>query len=271
MRLALGFGLSLLLASSTALAAGERSTGGQPRGPDPHELTDSMLGPYVRPPYQGDAESDERPDYEVVERPGPRHHGGFYLRLAGGIGYASDGIESQGKDFKDVNSGAPTAFDARASGFAFATEIAVGFTPISGFVINAGVYTATMPSSTSSSNSVGRGDYEFALTQLALFAPGIDYYIWPTGGLHVQAAFGLSTIVMGQAYPAQDGDDARSHVSTGPGFMLGVGHEWFVGDEWSLGLGGRFLYAWGSGTDPESVGWDHHSYAPTLMVTATYH
>ncbi len=266
-----GLACALSLCASHAFAEGERSTGGRPPGPGPRGLTDSVLRPYVRPPFLDDGPADERPDYEVVARPGPRHHGGFYLRLAGGIGFASDGIESQGQDFKDVETGEATGFDSRASGFAFATEIALGFSPFAGFAITGGAYTATMPSSTSSGNAVGRGDYEFELTQLALFAPGVDYYIWPTGGLHFQGAVGFATVVMGQAYPKNGGDDARSHTSVGPGFMLGVGHDWFVSDEWSLGIAGRFLYAWSSGPDPESVDWKHKSYAPSFMLTATYH
>ncbi len=266
-----GLALALLLCAPPAAAEGERKTGGQPRGPDPRQLTDPVLGPYVRPPYQGDGDDNDRPGYEVEEKPGPRHHGGFYLRLAGGIGFASDGIESQAKEFKNVDTGDPTSFDTRASGFAFATELAVGFSPFAGFAISAGAYTATMPSSSSSGNDVGRGDYEFDLTQLALFAPGVDYYIFPTGGLHFQAGFGLATVVMGQALPSAGGDDARAHTAVGPGFVLGVGHDWFVGDEWSLGISGRFLYAWTSGSDPEGVEWKHKSYAPTLMMTATYH
>ncbi|MBX3128889.1 MAG: hypothetical protein KF718_19390 [Polyangiaceae bacterium] len=242
----------------------------KPRGPDPRDLTDSMLGPYVRPPYEEAEGEAERAEYEG-KASGRRHHGGFYLRLAGGVGYGSDSVESDASAFDDVVTGQPTAFSGTASGFAAATEIAIGFTPVRGLVIGAGVYTATLIESSASGVATATGKYEFNVSQLALFMPMVDFYLDPQSGLHFQGGVGLGTFVMGQAYPTGPGPDARAHTGIGPGFMLGVGYEWFVSDEWSMGLAARVLYAATSGSDPESVDWTHRSFAPTMMVTVTYH
>ncbi len=181
----------------------------------------------------------------------------------------SDGIQSS-DSFQNVQTGGTASFDGRASGFAAATEIALGFTPFRGVVLGAGVYTATLPSASADGNDVGSGTFDFEVTQLALFSPLVDVYPWPTRGLHIQGGVGFATLVMGQAFP-KSGQDARAHTAVGPGIMLGVGNEWFVADEWSLGLLGRMLYAWTDGTDPENVSWQHHTFAPALLVTLTYH
>ena len=52
--------------------------------------------------------------------------------------------------------------------------------------------------------------------------------------------------------------------------MLGVGYEWWVGDEWSLGLLGRISYGSMSGSDDRGVSWTHTTYAPALLLSATY-
>ncbi len=260
---------SLLGAASVAQAA--EPPPAKPRGPDPRELTESMLGPYVRPPYEPGSEDDpNRPDYELGARKGPRHHGGFYLRLGGGLGYGSDGMESDEGRFEDFTTGEPIAFSGRASGVAPATEIAIGFTPLSGLVIAGGVYTASIVSSSASSVKTAPNKYEFNISQLALFAAALDFYVDPNSGFHVQAGFGVGTFVAGQG-SASGGPEARAHTAVGPGLMLGVGYEWFVADEWSLGIGGRVLYAWTEGRDPAGITWQHRTIAPSFMLTATYH
>ncbi|MCA9596573.1 MAG: hypothetical protein KC776_24825 [Myxococcales bacterium] len=263
---------ALLVCSTTTAFAADRQgdpPGIRPTGPPPRTLTEPMLGPYVRPPYAPLEDEELRDESEQKDHPGPRHHGGFYLRFGGGIGMGSDGIQSS-DSFDSLRTGEKTSFDARASGFAAATEIAFGGTPFRGVVLGAGVYTATLPAASADASDIAAGSYEYEVSQLALFSPLIDVYPWPTRGLHFQGGFGFGTLVMGQGFP-KTGPDARAHTAVGPGFMLGVGHEWFVADEWSLGLLARVLYAWTDGDDPEGVTWQHHTVAPALLLTVTYH
>ena len=290
MRLSAGVALA---AMSVALRAGAQPSAGFPTEPPPSQAppppapaaqpqtpppgyvapvqpVQPVYGPYQRPPWQPKDEAAEREDYVRVGPPGVYRHDGFYMRLAGGIGSGRDSAESS-EDFDDFDTGEPTSFDAAGSGFAAATEIAVGFTTSFGLVLGAGVYTAVIPALEMDGATIGSGKYEFATSQLALFSPFADFYPDPDAGLHFQGGFGFAVYVAGQAYPATSGEDARAHTATGPGFMLGVGYEWWVAEQWSLGLLGRVLYAWTDGTDPESVSWSHKTLSPTLMVTATYH
>jgi hypothetical protein len=52
--------------------------------------------------------------------------------------------------------------------------------------------------------------------------------------------------------------------------MLGVGYEWWIADQWSVGLMGRFLYAAASGSDNRGVNWEHTAYAPSVLVGLTF-
>jgi hypothetical protein len=202
--------------------------------------------------------------------PGVREHDGLYLRFAGGLGIGRDRAESS-EDFENIDTGDAESFDGAGSAFAAATEVAIGFTPLRGLVLGVAVYSATIPALELESTSIADGSYEYEVSQLAIFSPHVDFYLNPDRGLHFQGGFGFATYIAGQAYPSLDGPDARAHTATGLGFMLGVGHEWWVGDQWSLGLLARVLYAWTDGSDPESVDWSHKTLAPTAMITATYH
>jgi hypothetical protein len=52
--------------------------------------------------------------------------------------------------------------------------------------------------------------------------------------------------------------------------MVGVGYEWWIADQWSLGFSGRFTFASASGTDNRRVGWEHTAYAPSVLIGLTY-
>jgi hypothetical protein len=197
-------------------------------------------------------------------------HDGLYLRFAGGLGILRDRAES-GEGFRHPSSGEFKAFDGAGSGMAAATEVALGATPGGGFAIGGAIYTATVPSLEMDDTGVSEGRYDYELSQLALFALHADFYPDPEQGLHFQAGLGLAAYIAGMGFPVGQGQDARAHTSTGFGLMLGAGHEWWVAEQWSMGLLARMLYAWTGGVDPESLGWNHKTFAPTLMVTATYH
>ena len=53
--------------------------------------------------------------------------------------------------------------------------------------------------------------------------------------------------------------------------MLGAGYEFWISDQWSLGLLGRFTFGVTQGADNRNVDWSHVSYAPALLIGATYH
>jgi hypothetical protein len=241
--------------------------------PPPQGSPDSqtpVYGPYQRSPWVPPDQGPERGDYVRTEPPNKYRHDGFYLRLAGGIGIGRDSAESDAR-YETGRTPGLVAFEGAGSGFAAATEVAIGFTPVGGLVLGAGIYTATIPSLDAGPQPMGRGSYEWELSQLAIASPHVDFYLDPDRGLHFQGGFGLATYVTGEAKPSGSGAKARAHTGVGLGFMLGIGHQWWVAEQWSLGLIGRVLYAWTEGIDPEGVTWSHSTLAPSLLLAATHH
>jgi hypothetical protein len=230
-----------------------------------------VLGPYQRNPPKPDPKGDNlRPEYALVEPAGIKTHDGFYFRLAGGLGAMSDGIDGEGSVLARGSVTDETAFSGTASGFAFATEVAIGFTPVSSLVIGGGVYTVTAPAPESDESGIA-GPYEFKLTQMELFALFGDYYVNARSGLHFQAGGGLCAMIMGQGAGKAEGPTTHAHTAVGPGLMLGGGYEWWIGDQWGAGILGRAIYGWSSGSDPKGASWEHGTLGWSLMATATYH
>jgi len=239
----------------------------KPAGRGPYQ---QVLGPYQRNPPKDDAKKDERPEYALGDPAGLRTHDGFFFRLAGGLGAMSDAIDGSGSFLARGSLTGTNEFSGTASGLAFATEVSVGFTPVSSLVIGAGVYTATAPSPKSDESGVA-GKYEFKLTQLELFALFGDYYFGPHSGLHAQAGGGFGAMIMGQGTGQEGGPGTHAHTAVGPGLMLGGGYEWWVSEQWGMGLLGRAIYGWSSGSDPKGVSWEHGTLGWALLASATYH
>jgi len=253
-----------------------------PAAEGPPPVYQPSYGPYHRPPVtdQGD-EGKDRPAWELTAPPSRHRHDGLYLRFGGGIGSGFDSLEGSGT----IGDGSVTASSATGSagGFAGATEIAFGASPIAGLALGGGVYTGTIAAPESDDMQTGGASgatplrYTFTVTQLAMFAAFADVYPWPSGGLHAQAGVGFATLVAGLGTPASaaatgtlSSPQLESHTGTGFGFMVGAGYDWWVADEWSVGALARLLYAWTSGNDRDGVAWSHQTGALALLLTVTY-
>jgi hypothetical protein len=202
-----------------------------------------------------------------------RYHDGFYFRFALGIGAGHESAKAD-RVLRCLNPEGCTVperpFEASGGGTTPVTEVAIGYAPWPGIVIGVGAYTATIPGHTVTSNNEFTGDYGIRLSQLAIFGLLLDYYPWADGGFHFQASPGVGTYVAGAGTAAPGSPLAQAHSSAGFGFMLGVGYEWWIADQWSMGLMGRFLYAATSGSDNRGVNWEHTSYAPSVLVGLTF-
>ena len=198
-----------------------------------------------------------------------RTHDGFYLRLGFGIGYARDSFSSNNSPefFGSV--------DGTVQGATTGLEFAIGGTFGRGVVVGGGFYVEgiwTPQALDVSDDVIQGGDVEFDSTSAGIVGPFIDWYFDPTGGFHAQAAAGLGFVKTSSSTENSAGL-VRSHSASGTGFIVGVGHDWWVNDEWSLGVLGRamFVFARGNETDGEAS-WKHRAIvAPTLLFVSTYH
>jgi hypothetical protein len=224
-----------------------------PRAPPPKAA--ALRGTYVR----------------IADR-SRRRHDGLYFRLALGIGFGHDHVTSDGAlPTQNVFSFAPLPLDASGSSFAATTELSVGFTPFPGLVLGVGAFTTTIPKLSTKSKDIFTGNYVFRVSQLAVLGPLVDWYFDPKGGFHAEASPGLATYVAGAGEPQTEGPLAQAHTALGFGFMLGLGYDWWIGDQWSLGLLGRVTYGATSGTDGVGGNFTHATYAPSALITLTYH
>ncbi len=261
MRIPIAVAVSVLVvvATSTAMAADPAPPPGERR-----------LGPYHRSPYAPRDDEDARPDYTSGPSSSRHHHDGLYFRLAGGVGGGSDAADATDDYFERGNGFSGKHYSASASSFAGATEVAIGVTLFHGLVLGAGAYTATLTAPQANSTGVGDGNYTFDVSQLALFCPVVDWYVMPDHGFHAEFGFGFATYVAATGVPRSFGPSAHAHTAVGTGFVLGAGYEWWVSDEWGVGVLARLLRGGTDGTDPDGVAWSHTTTTYALMLGATY-
>lgn len=193
-----------------------------------------------------------------------REHDGFYARFALGFSGFGDTVVSEamaGDTFRD---------QGLVTGFATVGEVAAGGTLGRGLVLGGGIYTATVETPFVFE---GRGrplppEFTRPDTFSVLGVMG-DFYPKPRQGFHIQAALGLAAL---------SGFDPNSefwrdrHVAFGGGGMLGLGYEWWVGDQWSIGILARGTV--GALTEDDATGarWFHFVAAwPSVLFTVTYH
>jgi len=224
----------------------------------------------------------ERPGYPAVEPEythptgrGAFTHDGFYLRLGFGLGFALDSLESSPDEFFIAETRGTGALTTTLTSLALATELALGGTPAEGLVLGGGVFSNILTGMKSSGCRYGdfpRPGMTLDNVVFVVFGFFADYYFDPRAGFHVQGALGMGQILTG-AGRLEDGTTvAGGHSATGPGLVVGMGYEWFIAGQWSLGALLRASGALVTGGDVDrKIDWDHAIVAPALLVTLTYH
>jgi hypothetical protein len=236
------------------------------------------LGTYQRPNYaMTPAQSSNAASsaYVKLEDKTKHRHDGLYFRFGLGVGRAHDSMSTAEPIQTDREiTFFPTPFDGSGTATSPVTELAFGYAVGAGVTLGVGSYTATLSKLTTEAVQRETGPYVFRLSQLALIGPLIDWYFDEESGFHAEACPGVSTYVAGAGEPKIEGPQAQAHTAVGFGFMLGVGYDWWVSDQWSIGLLGRIQYGTMNGTAPtpdgSGVEFHHTAYAPAVLVTATY-
>jgi hypothetical protein len=175
----------------------------------------------------------------------PRTHDGFYLQLDVGLGYLSTSVETQ-------------LGDVSYSGVTIPSALMLGGT-VGPVVIGGGFFGDYAPSPSISINGESSELEDVSLTLIGIGAFA-DFYPDPHGGLHFQPFVGWG------ALEASSGGDSSGSDPTGLVLALGVGHDWWVADEWSIGVMGRIAYAPLKYEDTS-----FNTIAPAVLATFTYH
>jgi opacity protein-like surface antigen len=182
----------------------------------------------------------------------PHTHDGFYFQGNIGPGYLTTSpAADEGADI-----------DIKYSGFGVGGGLLFGGTPAPGLVIGGGTanVVALSPKITveGEESDLGDGDLTLNLSTLGVFG---TYYPDPNAGLnlHLMVAYGVLSV------SDSDGDDSDNNPS-GVAITAGVGYDFWVAQEWSIGVLGRFTYA---ALSYEDVSFP--TLAPALLATFTYH
>jgi len=189
--------------------------------------------------------------------PTAHRHDGFYLRLGLGGGFMASRLE-------------PSDGTLSASGGGLAIEFALGGTVADGLVIGGGLYASTTGAVKWKGDSLGSGSVSGGQGSLGLLGVLVDYYPDPKEGFHVQGALGIGTLSFDQ--DKHSGVPSEKWTGGGGGAMLGVGYEFWVGSQWSIGGIARVLLVSGSlRAEDNASEFSGKGYAPSLLFIATHH
>ncbi len=153
-----------------------------------------------------------------------------------------------------------------------AIDFAIGGTLGAGLVLAFGIAGNSMTHTDLASDGSGYASTDITLTNVGLL---VDWYVNPKKGFHVFAMPGSTSLTVSQGGGRRRrGDGSWSTDDTlgrGFGLTVGAGHEWFVSEQWSLGVLGRYTRA--SLDDPDGgqprISFDASTFA--LVGVATYH
>lgn len=140
-----------------------------------------------------------------------RTHDGFQFRGAVGGGYLADWTSGSGTGSTSVSPRGPAG----------SLEFYLGATPLPGLTVGLDYNSVASWSSLTS-----------------FFASGlyVDHYLDPHAGFHLLGMLGVSQITS-EIHDSRVSGEGMGTIG------LGVGYDWWVGDEWSIGLLGRVTYA----------------------------
>ncbi len=208
------------------------------------------------PPY-----TQYPPPPPVVKDPSVYNHDGLFFRM--GLGFGPGWLT------ESVSVSGQPEFENKFNGLTVNIEFLLGGTLGSGFVLGGGLIANSMvnPSLQIDGEDVNEpGDTTIQLSTLALFA---NFYPNPKEGLNFQALVGYGQLSLTI-------DNESQNIGDIGGLVLGagLGYDFWVGKQWSIGPSARLLY--GSLSDEQDFGGasaeiSESWIAPTLSFVATLH
>ncbi len=142
------------------------------------------------------------------------HDGGFFLRLTAGGGYSNSKIDD---GFDEIELKGPSG----------SFDVALGAVVANNFAVHATLGGFGLVDPTLEFNGFEDQTEDVALT-MSMIGGGFTYY-FGSSNTYVTASVGA-----GQLTLDIDGDDETS--DTGLAFDAGIGKEWWVSDNWGLGV-----------------------------------
>lgn len=231
--------LTIALVAIPAIATAQQAAPPPPPAgyPPPQGAYYPPPGTYAYPP----------PPYQQPPPAGAYEHDGFYLRLHFGIGYLR---VTGGLDKQERYEGQSGTLGIAAGGMV-TRNIALFGTFVASI--------ADSPSYTLNGTDLGTVPGSAGLFGLG---GGIVYYVEGANVYLYGAAAGV------QLDLSDANDNTVYETKFGLGFQLGVGKEWWVSDNWGLGVAGELVGASMPDKNDSSVKWTGGSFS--VLLSATY-
>ncbi len=191
-----------------------------------------------------------------AEKTGINTHDGFFLRLSGGFGYTQTEIDA----LKDI----------KIKGVSNTYSFAIGYAVIENLIVEAEIF----GSHTSDPDLSPSGKfYENDLNAISNgFGIGATYYLMPIN-IYASASVGFSRVILNLDDSGLFDDGSEQIKSEGGvGFSITVGKEWWVSDNWGLGVAGQFVYVYAKMKEEQEIpqSKETDSLSVGLLLSATY-
>jgi hypothetical protein len=210
----------------------------------------------------------DRPSTPPDMKPGAYEHDGFYLRFGGGFAPYAEGVRSDDENAAAENS------EGTVTGFGPVGELMIGGSLSRRLILGGGIWTATVISTDFNQENGDPVPEDLRDPNLfAIAGPFLDWYFGKLGhrvgqgGWHLQGAVGFASMA-GYLPDLWDDDENRGY---GAGFMVGLGYDWWVSEQWKLGVLGRATVAGIRKDDLNDDTWYHGVASfPAVLFTGTY-
>lgn len=204
---------------------------------------------------------------ESFEAPGVHVHDGFYFRFASGFGVYTETLRSEETDLYGGD-----RVEGSGLGFATVGDLAMGGTVACGLVFGGGIFTADLVTGTFRTNTDSPAnppeELDPGLRSLVVAGPMIDWYFNPRKGLHFLGSLGWAWLSAADRAGAGSDD----YYALGGGAVVGLGYDWWIGEQWSLGVMGRVMGVVVWGKDDDGTSWLHTAgTTQSALVNITYH
>ena len=176
-------------------------------------------------------------------------HDGFFLRLDLGGGYLEHS--------SPTNS---VLGDMKVSGGAGSFGVAVGGAVAENLILAGHLYSSAISNPSISYSSGASGNTSDTTMSMVGIGPELTYYFMPVN-LYVSGT--LAATRLHSSTNGQDGDS-----DWGVGMRLALGKEWWVSDNWGLGLAG--LFSWSSNKDQGAGAPTISTWGLGVAFSATY-
>ncbi|HET7754515.1 MAG TPA: hypothetical protein VFK85_11450 [Anaeromyxobacteraceae bacterium] len=153
--------------------------------------------------------------------PGVHTHDGFFLQMDLGVGGMASSVDQGGGDLK-------------LSGGSGQFSVGVGGAVARNFVIAGQVWAVSVPDPDVKLGGTKLGEADATLS-LSGIGVQLVYYFMPLN-VYVSATPSLTRLSLDEGSSTGESD-------TGFGMKLAVGKEWWVSDNWALGLNGQFAFS----------------------------